>query len=234
MEFTSSDEHSGKHTMAGRSTVKTNSLLWIATGGLALGILVFLCVTSSHRPLHRVTDQWSSDNLEGWQAYGGVWSARNGVLSDSLGARGDKILVGSNRWTDYTVAATMRFDSDPKGLRWGDSGLLLRVTDPDIGVDSYNGYYVGVSYNDRLLFIGKATYAWNRLAWVPIPKLEKERWYRLKASAKGCFLSAQLSPEDGATEQVSFYDTDCRSKQGAAGLRTFNLQTSWRDFSISP
>ncbi len=216
-----------------RISKRTVALLAVfSITGTVISLLILW--TCSRQPLRRITEHWDRGSLAGWQSYGGVWSARDGFLRDTLGARGDKILFGSERWTNYTVESEMRFDSDPAGLHWGDAGLLLRVTDPEIGVDSYNGYYVGVSYADRLLFIGKATYAWNRLAWTPVPALQKGRWYKLRASAKGCFVSAELATEEGALNQVSFYDADCRIERGSPGLRTFDLQTSWRNVTVSP
>jgi hypothetical protein len=215
---------------------KRTILAVAASAGAILIIAAIWPLIFNHAPMGTFHDSFSHGDVKEWKTYGGVWELRDGTFRNLTAARGDKAVTGSERWTDYTVTSDLRFDSDPQGMHWGDAGVILRVTQPSVGVDSYDGYYVGIGIEDRVLFIGRANYAWNRLATSSFHDAVKlGKWYRLSVKAKGCYLEASATDHDTNTvTSVSYYDEGCRQRAGAVGLRTFSVQASWRDFQVGP
>ena len=69
--------------------------------------------------------------------YGGAWSVEGGAYWNA-GGNGDKAVAGSTGWTDYTLTADIALTAA------GRAGLLVRVSDPDMGADALHGYYVGL------------------------------------------------------------------------------------------
>lgn len=203
---------------------------------LAVGIGIWWLAHSPHRPLFVYSDLLSTDKKSKWQEVGGDWEFRGDTLQNLTGGRGDKIVVGSVLWSNYTVQSDVRFDTDPEGMHWGDAGVILRVTQPQVGVDSYRGYYVGISYEDDLLFIGRADYGWFRLGSVPLSfPVRISEWYKLSATVNGCSIKAAVQAEESAqVSTISLFDPECADRSGAAGARTFGVRARWRNFLISP
>lgn len=166
--------------------------------------------------------------------YGGQWTVSDGVLENLSGGRGDKAMTGSARWADYVVESDLRLNADPVDSLWGDAGVILRVTDPATGVDAYDGYYVGIGSEGSVLLLGRANYAWARLSAVPLASAARRgAWFHLKVLAKGCYFeaSARELPK-GQTAQLTYFDRNCAKRSGAAGVRTFGLPASWKNFTV--
>lgn len=204
--------------------------------------LGLVCVTAAfigltflpHPPSRNYTNLLS--HASDWTIYGGSWSFMPFGVQNRTGDRGDKAIFGAERWTNYSVESDIRFDTDPSGMHWGDSGIVVRVTDPAVGVDAYYGYYVGISYADQQLFIGKANYGWNRLVSSPLPEaVHLSQWYHLTVRAKDCYIEAEVYPVGSSkVTKASFYDEGCKQKSGAVGIRTFGVRAAWKNFEIGP
>ncbi len=210
---------------------------WIIGSAAVLAVaLAAIWVTSvfTGRLLRPYTDAFAHGDLSGWKTYGGSWAVNDGILDNISGARGDKAVTGSSRWTDYIVETDVRLNADPADSLWGDAGLILRVTDPALGVDSYDGYYVGIGSDVNLLLLGRANYSWARLSTVPLGvPARRGSWFHLRVLAKGCYFEA--SAEDLATHKtatLNYFDRDCSKLAGAAGVRTFGMPASWRGFTV--
>jgi hypothetical protein len=172
--------------------------------------------------------------MTGWSIYGGQWTVTDGVLENLSGGRGDKVMTGSTRWADYVVESDLRLNADPVDSLWGDAGVILRVTDPATGVDAYDGYYVGIGSEGSVLLLGRANYAWARLSAVPLASAARRgAWFHLRVLAKGCYFeaSARELPK-GQTAQLTYFDRNCAKRSGAAGVRTFGLPASWKNFTV--
>lgn len=222
---------------AGASTVKSlkNHVVVYGVVLALMGAVLIWFYFAPHRPYRSYSNLLSASDASNWKFYGGGWSYIPSGVQNVTGQRGDKAIYGEKEWTDYSVESDIRFDTDPSGMHWGDSGIVFRVTDPAIGVDAYDGYYAGISYTDQQLFIGKADYGWNRMVAAHLTEpVHLAEWYHLKVTAKGCYIEAEVHP-DGSSEitKASFYDEGCRQKFGAVGVRTFGVRASWKDFSVS-
>ncbi|GAA3732682.1 hypothetical protein GCM10022205_17640 [Spinactinospora alkalitolerans] len=167
----------------------------------------------------------------GWDTFGGDWSVADEVYSESEGGPGHKSVAGSTAWTDYTMEGRVRLDGT------GNAGLLVRVSDPEVGPDAHEGYYVGISDEDGGAFIGRQSHDWTRLGDVrPMPGgIERGAWYDVSVTASGCTFAVRAEPADGSGEPVAFEETDpgCAAS-GAIGVRTFGTAASWRDITVTP
>jgi Domain of Unknown Function (DUF1080) len=179
-------------------------------------------------------DTFAKNDLSAWKVYGGSWTVNDGILDNLSGARGDKAVTGSERWTDYVVETDIRLNADPADSMWGDAGLILRVTDASIGVDSYDGYYVGLGSEGSVLLLGRANYAWARLSAVPLAvPVKRGAWMHLKVLAQGCYFEATARDEATHSQsRLTYFDQDCAKKSGAAGVRVYGLPASWRNFEV--
>ncbi|MGA0569049.1 hypothetical protein ACO2Q7_17100 [Rathayibacter sp. KR2-224] len=118
---------------------------------------------------------FDSGGTSGWTTYGGSWSVGGtpGVYADSSAGAGDKSVAGSTAWSGYTATGEVSL-----GTPTGNAGLLVRVSNPAVGTDALNGYFVGVSQNS--LFLGREAYGWTMLDSSPLPvPLASGTWYRL-------------------------------------------------------
>ncbi len=172
--------------------------------------------------------------MSDWRFYGGSWAVNDGMLENLSSARGDKAITGSERWRDYIVETDLRLDADPADSMWGDAGVLLRVSDPSIGVDSYDGYYAGIGSEGSVLLLGRANYTWVRLGSAPLGvPARKGSWFHLKVLVKGCYFEA--SARDlltGTQSRLTYFDADCTKQAGAVGIRSFGMPACWRDFVV--
>jgi len=212
--------------------VRIFAVIGVASAMIAFTWLFFL----PRRPFHSYSNLLSTSHSSDWKFYGGSWNFIASGVQNLTGDRGDKAIFGEERWSNYSVESDVRFDTDPSGMHWGDSGIVVRVTDPAIGVDAYYGYYAGISYADQQLFIGKADYGWNRLVSSHLPEpVRLARWYHLTVRVKGCYIEAEVYPIGSAEiTKASFFDEGCRQTFGSVGIRTFGVRASWEHFEVSP
>jgi Domain of Unknown Function (DUF1080) len=96
--------------------------------------------------------------MDEWTAVGGTWEIAGGVIRNNSAERGAKLLAGSSDWRNYTLNADIRFDGGG-----ADMGVIIRSNDEKEGVDTYNGYFVGLRNLDGTIVIGRSDYGgWKR------------------------------------------------------------------------
>lgn len=186
---------------------------------------------------HINSERSKSSNLHsmhGWQTISGRWSDNTGIFSNSNYGRGDLLIAQNSQGSNYSIAADIRFDLLFPETHYGDAGLVIRTTDPQQGVDSYEGYYAGLRPDEQTVVLGRASYDWHQLA---AAKLESPisigSWNRLELSAQGCTLTVAVTPEDRSPPtRLQYQDKECMTS-GVAGLRSFYAQASWRNVKIA-
>jgi hypothetical protein len=173
-------------------------------------------------------------SMNGWQSISGRWSETTGVFSNSNYGRGDMLIAQNSQGTNYTIAADIRFDLLFPETHYGDAGLVIRTTDPQQGVDSYEGYYAGLRPDEQAVILGRASYDWHQLAAAHLASpVAVGTWNRLELSAQGCSLTVSVTPENGnAPTQLRYEDKQCMTA-GVAGLRYFYAQATWRNVKIA-
>jgi hypothetical protein len=173
--------------------------------------------------------------MHGWQTISGRWNERDAVFSNSNYGRGDMLVAQHSQGTNYSVSADIRFDLLFPETHYGDAGLVIRTTDPEQGVDSYQGYYAGIRPDQQTVILGRASYDWHELASKRLgTPVSVGSWYRVTLSAQACSLVVTVTPESGTgATRLEYEDSQCLT-QGVAGLRSFYAQASWRNVRITP
>jgi hypothetical protein len=165
----------------------------------------------------------------GWKSYGGCWTVVAGVYSDTCGAAAQesKALAGSTAWTNYRVEADVRIDTPG-----ANAGLLVRLTNPDVGVDAHRGYYVGVG---DTLFIGRQNYSYTLLTSTPIAAgVQVGQFIHITVDVVGCDLSVS-AVRAGTTDvptTLDYSDPGCPTA-GAIGVRDFGGSASFRSVRVT-
>ena len=176
------------------------------------------------------SDSFQSGSSEEWTAYGGTWRAAQGAMRNESDERGAKLMTGSSWWKDFTITT----DVELLGQQ-GDAGVILRGSDEEQGVDSYNGYYVGLRSNDSSLIIGLAQFGWVQLAGTPFPGgVRPFHWYHLRAAVRGCRVSAVAI--DSVTRQAAALSVDDRAtcfQRGRVGIRSHSSGGAWKNYSVT-
>ncbi|WP_446743558.1 family 16 glycoside hydrolase [Silvibacterium acidisoli] len=168
--------------------------------------------------------------LRGWKTYGGSWQQRNGMVINASDERGAKVVAGNSKWGDYQIDTDMRLMG-----RVGDAGVILRVSNPEIGVDAYRGYYVGLNLRTASLLAGITDYEWLMRAPVPVPGgVRQNTWYHLHVVVVGCRLAAEATNMDNGSRTVTALDGANCIHTGQVGLRSLDTGTEWRNFSVRP
>jgi signal transduction histidine kinase len=169
--------------------------------------------------------------MKEWTAVGGSWQIANGVIYNRHShIRGAKLLTGSYSWENYTMKADISFATDR-----GDMGTIIRSNDEEAGIDSYNGYYVGLRMDDGNLIIGRSNYGWIEARPIPMPGgVHPSVWYRLRVTAYNCNIAASVQNLTTLqTAWIAFEERSC-VKAGRIGLRSIDDGGMWRNISIAP
>ena len=192
----------------------------------AVAALIFVLYRSPTRglPFH---DRFSAGRLSDWEQFGGTWSTAQGWIRNDSDERGAKLIIGSPFWTDY------RAEADLQLLGRGDAGIVIRASNIEEGVDSYDGYYAGLRIDDQSLVLGRAEYGWIEFPPVRIPGgVAPGHWYHLALSAVGCTIQASAKSLDtGDSVSASAYDPNC-PRSGKIGLRDVESGGIWRNVHV--
>jgi signal transduction histidine kinase len=202
----------------------------LALAGLAFAAWYWLHLRRAESVVPKRTYQLQADRINEWERFGGSWEIADGAVKSNSYERGAKLLAGSRHWSDYTVNTDIWFEGPA-----ADMGVVIRTNEEAEGVDSYNGYFVGLRSLDGTLVMGRANYAWIEVLPVTIPGgMHPFNWYRLRVTAYGCNIAASVT--NLATLQtawIAFEEHFC-VKSGRFGLRTLNANAKWRNISVEP
>lgn len=164
-----------------------------------------------------------------WTPYGGAWQLSDNVMRNNSDERGAKLLTGSTLWRDYSVEADVALLG-----RYGDTGLIVRATDPDVGVDSYRGFFAGLRTLDNTLILGRSDYGWEEYEAKPIPgNLQERRFYHLRLVAVGCAIAVRVDLPTGGSVREGVELTHC-SRRGQVGVKSYQIPAQWSNFRVRP
>ena len=175
------------------------------------------------------TAKFLPDVKDRWNALGGAWEIVDGSMRNESNDRGAKLLTGSPHWKNYTV------EGDVQLLGAGSAGVIARVSEAEVGENSFKGYYAGVRMVDNSLDLGTFDFAYHEVAKLPLPEpVRAFRWYHVRLKADGCQITASAWA-DGMQEikTAPLNDPDC-FRSGIAGLRSNGTGGVWRNFTVSP
>jgi hypothetical protein len=192
---------------------------------LTRGTILFL--HSPDRGLPYADHFANSENSE-WTAYGGNWKVEDGSMVNESNERGAKLVAGSPYWTDYTIQADVALRSA------GDAGIIARVSDAELGVDAYDGIYVGLRTRDQVLVIGAADHGWSEYAHRALsPPIVPNAWYRMRVRLEGCRVDAIVTQEDSTEMGRVSVTVDSCPVLGRIGLRSYDSGGIWKHVRVT-
>lgn len=219
--------------MAWFVSVRRYSLIVLVV--VALIALVALLTKRMHSigiPHDYALDRVQADK---WDAFGGVWTLKDGIAENNSDERGAKLLTGSYDWADYSVDADIQLSSEH-----GDAGLIIRSTEEERGVDSYRGYYAGIRSNEitnsdaNSLIVGRADQFWTPLGGTQLQApVVPAHWYHMHLLALGCTVAVSTSTTNEDAVALVFRDPKCLPK-GRFGLRSYASGGIWRNVRVAP
>lgn len=202
---------------------------WIAGTAilLAIGSLqIYRAVSARQLPY---ADSFAQNKSDEWHAYGGSWAVRNGMMRNESDERGARLVTGDPRWGDYRLDADLRFLSTG-----GDMGVVVRSNDEDLGVDAYNGYYIGIRRGDNSLIMGRSDHGWIEIRPQHLRgDVHPLDWFHLSVIAVGCKIVASVvNSETGETAYAGMEEDSCVAT-GRIGLRSLATGGEWRNVRVT-
>jgi signal transduction histidine kinase len=205
-------------------------LVWLLAGLLLtlapIALRVYLHSPSRSLPYH---DSFAKGSADEWKALGGTWELVKGEMRNNSDQRGAKLLTGSPYWHNYSIEADIAL----LGIN-GDTGLAIRSSNEEEGVNAYSGYYAGVRTRDNSLILGRAEHGWLEVhKHIPAPDgIQPFHWYHLKLLAFDCQIAATVTaPTQAAPTSIAINDQDCL-QTGRVGLRSFFSGGIWRNVAV--
>lgn len=173
------------------------------------------------------TDAFTTSFSPDWNYSDGVWKITNDQASVSgYGKR----TLGNTAWSDYTIQTDITYTDVIN------AGIIFRVnnpalggagTDPILGTDYYQGYFVTLSANGIVL--GKQNYNWTQLATASGVYTTNTK-YSLKVIANGANIKVFVN--DMNTPKIDYTDAN-PFINGKVGLRSFNANVLFDNFSVT-
>ena len=160
----------------------------------------------------------------GWTAYDGGWSVRDQALRVAAG-EGAKLVRADPQIQDGLVECDVQFE----GRNGGSAGLILRVSNPRTGADTWTGYEVSLNPNDNTVFLGRHNNNWQLLQTAPAP-VEPGIWHHLRVEMSGPTL--RIWADHAAQPQIAYTDTANPILSGTTGVRTWNVSAAFRNLHI--
>lgn len=170
-----------------------------------------------------VHDNFNDGNMIGWTTYGGSWSTKHNNLHAGSSAGGKALLKTDFADLEFTADVTI------PTANAGDAGLVFRVSNPSEGVDSYDGYYAGISTAGNLALGSSTSGQWKVLGTLAA-KFRPGQTYHLKVTAKGASIAVHAAGED-VNAQIAIVDDT--HGHGMDGVRVFQTEAIFDNVKLS-
>ena len=181
---------------------------------------------------YNFTDAFASGTDAGWIDYSGTWSVTGGAYHETSGVGANKALAGPTYWvnsgyTNYDLIGDVMLQAN------GQAGFLVRASNPSVGIDTLNGYYIGIENATNTLFIGKENGSWTGLGSASISGgVALNTWYHITVTLNNSSIDITATPAaGGATTYLNV--TDGSFPWGAIGIRDFNTSAAWKNITVN-
>jgi len=210
------------------SRVPPRKIFWSLAITLAIGLVFWKAAIFLRQPSLPYQDSFARNDATEWTPMGGDWQISDGTVINRSDEHGAKLLTGSSEWKDYELDTELEIIGHE-----GDVGVMVRVEDEELGVDSYNGYYVGLRSLDSALVIGRADHGWIEGRPEAMQGgVQTGVWYRLRVVIVGCSIGAKaVNLATGQTSWAAFEERPCVPR-GKIGLRSMATGGAWRNVSV--
>lgn len=163
--------------------------------------------------------------FEHFDVFDGKWLNGDGELL-SLAHAGAKI-VSKEPITEGSVSVNIKFDKARSGAGLQNAGLLLCVSKPRVGADSFLGYEISLSGDGKTLTVGKHKNNWEHIVDVAVSCVPTE-WNNLKARIQRGEVEILLNNKSVCVFRLS----DPELSSGSVALRVWNADTRFADMQI--
>ena len=212
------------------STEKQEEVTLVPYGSENIRLSCFPLIGQPKKINKSLVENFDQGMASNWVFYGGGWFWKDGQVnsasnsgSGGYGINGSKYVANGTDFKDFTYQANVKINTP------GDVGLLFRVSNPAIGPDAYQGYYVGLDQANGTVLLGKA----NGQKWTVISSgkypVEMNKMYTLMIAAKGnkfdIFINGSAKPILSAT--------DSQYQSGSIGLRAYKALASFDSVKIN-
>jgi hypothetical protein len=161
--------------------------------------------------------------VEGFRAYGGAWTIKDGELSAG-GGDGPKLVSEHPAFADGEAGVDVLLPD----RRSGNAGLIVKVSRPDVGADNFDGYEVSLDAAANILRLGRHRYNWELIKDTPC-EVPVNRWVALVVKMTGRTLEVLV---DG--KSVIQYDAGERALgNGTVGLRQWQREARYRNLRVT-
>lgn len=153
---------------------------------------------------------------------GGEWTAADGELRGGPGA-GPKLVsatVKDFRTGDVGVEVFL-----PQNAA-GNAGLIVRVNDPRVGADAFDGYEIAIHADRKIVMLGRHQHNFTLLKEAPCD-VGPDRWIKLAAKLDERSIEVSI---DG--KRVLEFADDHPLKPGNVGLRQWQRPARYRNFWV--
>ncbi len=164
--------------------------------------------------------------VAGWSAYGGQWQLNNGelhVVPDS----GAKLIYPTFQVDNGVVSGDINL-ADSAGTN---GALLVRVSDPHVGADNWNGYEIAISASGQNLTLHRHHNNWKLLKSVPA-RIAPGSWVHVRAELDG--KTIRISLDGAAVPSLEFTDEEDPLLTGVVGVRTWQSDVRFKNIQAAP
>jgi hypothetical protein len=206
------------------SAEKTEQITLVPYGSENIRLSCFPVIGKPAKITNTLEESFGVGMPKNWVFYGGGWFWKDGTIqaasnagSGGAGINGSKIVANDTDFSDFSYEAAVTVNSE------GDAGMVFRVSNPAIGPDAYQGYYVGINSLTGMVQLGKVSgQVWKVISSAQFhTQLNKK--YNLKVVAKGDHFDVFI---DGASKPLLTAKDD-EYKSGSIGLRTYKAMATF-------
>jgi alpha-L-arabinofuranosidase len=166
----------------------------------------------------------AAQHVNGWTTFGGDWQVSDGICNVHA-ENGAKLVRDTPEFGDAAVDVDVRFANTS-----GDNaGLVLRVHDPGVGADNFDGYELSLSQQGQAI-LGKHLHDWHPISSVPL-LVPANQWIHMHVVLTGARIQLFVDGADKAV--IDYTDPDHPLMLGQVALRTWNSDVSFRNFHIA-
>lgn len=204
-------------------TGTTENIKLIPFGAQTLRVTTFPYVGTTTYITSEFSDNFDDGNWDGWVIYNGGFYIQNGefFITYSEGCSDFKAVQTATKFSDFTYETNIQLNSNKDN-----AGVLFRVTNPSNGVNTYNGYYAGISAEGYVV-LGKANGSWTELRKVATT-VSGSKWHKLKVVAYKSNIKVYFDNMEAPIIDIN----DNSFSQGSIGVRSWNTPVKYDNVSV--
>ncbi len=157
--------------------------------------------------------------IKGLTAYGGRWTVRDGAVSAAC-EQGPKLVADEPVFSEGEVGVEVFLP----GKSGGPAGLIVKVSEPGVGMDKFIGYEIALDTERQWLVLGRHRNNWEPIQNVPCP-VPSDRWIPLAVKMTETRLEILV---DGKP-LLQYEDRVYPLHSGRVGLRPFERECRYRN-----